>query len=69
MENKEEAFLDMMLQDFKEGNVTQEKITETYFDLEEDKKPFSLLEDVPLTWGTSVSYDEEENYTLSKKIK
>ena len=54
-EMKQEMFLDMMLQDFKEGNVTQEKITETLFDLEE----------MPLTWEASISDTEERGYARS----
>ncbi len=69
MENKEEMFLDMILPNFKEGTVTQENITKTFFDLEESKKTSCLLEDGPKTWETSISNDEEENYTLSKKVK
>ncbi len=69
--NKQEQFLDMILPDFKEGVIKQEDIQKTYFDLEESQKikPYSTLKEVPLAWSTGVSYDEEREYTLSKKPK
>lgn len=53
----------------KKEDLNKENTKKTFFDLEENKKPFRLLKNVPVTWGTGVSYNEEKEYTLCKKIK